>query len=194
MSMTIASFLWLAAVAACAIYAIAVFNRLVALRRRCDQAGSDIDVQLKQRFDLIPNLVETVKGYAGHERGTLESVILARNAAHAAASPQAQMQAETALAGALSRLMMVAEAYPQLKASETFAVLQAELADVENKIAAARRFLNGAVTEFNTTREQFPANVLAGLFGVGPVTSVYDPGVDGRKELEKAPAIQFGRT
>ncbi len=170
--------------------AVSMYNRLVALRRRCDQASADIDVQLKQRHDLLPNLIETVKGYATHERGTLEAVMKARQAAMAAPAGAAQMQAEAALGGAIGRLMAVAESYPDLKASANFAELQAELSDIENKIAAARRFLNGAVTEYNTSREQFPANLVANMFGFAHRDEMaIDKGE--RAAIQAVPAVKF---
>jgi len=144
------------------------YNGLVALRQRCRQAFSDIDVQLKQRHDLIPNLVETVKGYATHERTTLDAVVAARNAAMAAHGPTAQAQAEGMLQSALRQLFALAEAYPDLKANQNFLQLQAELSDLENKIAAARRFFNNAAAEYNASRESFPAVVFAQSMGFGP--------------------------
>src|SRR3954452_325559 len=128
------------------VWIVMIYNGLVALRQRVTQAFADIDVQLKQRHDLIPNLVETVKGYAGHERGTLEAVVQARNAALAAQGPAQQAAAEGALSGAVGRLLALSEAYPDLKANTNFQQLQAELTDVENKLAASRRFVNNAVS------------------------------------------------
>jgi LemA protein len=163
-----------------------IYNRLIALNRRCEQAAADVDVQLKQRHDLIPNLVETVKGYVGHERGTLEAVIKARNSA--LASPSAG--AEAALGGALSRLMVVAEAYPELKASTSFAELQAEIGDTENKISASRRYLNNATNEYNTSCDVFPANIVASLFGfVNRGSGIV--AADERRVIETAPAVRF---
>jgi LemA protein len=147
MTMTIITAIFAATLAGVLLVTTAIYNRLIALNRRCEQAEADIDVQLKQRHDLIPNLVETVKGYAGHERGTLDAVMKARNAAVAAPSAGA----EAALGGALSRLMMVAEAYPELKADTQFSNLQMEIGDTENKIAASRRYLNSALNEYNTS-------------------------------------------
>lgn len=167
-----------------------IYNRLVALGRRCDQAFADIDVQMKQRHDLIPNLVETVRGVATHERGTLEAVTKARAAAVSASTPAAQMKAEEQLTGALSRLMMVTEAYPQLQATGNFTNLQDELSDIENKIAAARRYLNNAVTEYNTSLEQAPANLVGWLFGM-QVKSVFDLGAEKRQHMDMAPAVRF---
>jgi len=147
------------------VYLIFLYNRLVALRQTVNQSWSDISVQLKQRHDLVPNLVETVKGYATHERGTLEAVVAARNAAVAANGPAAQAQAENMLTGALRQLFALAEAYPDLKANQNFLQLQSELADLENKIAASRRFFNNAVQEYNTSIEQFPAVLIARNMG-----------------------------
>lgn len=171
---------------------ISVYNRLVALNARADQAFADIDVQLKQRHDLIPNLVETVKGYAAHERGTLEAVIAARNSAATAASVDDKVQAETVLTGALRQLFALSEAYPDLKANQNFLSLQAELGDLENKLAAARRFFNNAVTEFNAARRAFPAVVFAGLFGFGKDRTLYDVGAETRASMDAAaPAVKF---
>jgi LemA protein len=155
----------LGAIVLIGLFLVFLYNRLVTLRQVVSQAWSDITVQLKQRHDLIPNLVETVKGYAAHERGTLDAVVQARNAAVAASGPQAQAAAENMLSGALRQLFALAEAYPDLKASTNFLQLQADLADVENKIAAARRFFNNSVQEYNTAIQQFPAVLIAGSFG-----------------------------
>ena len=130
-----------------------------------NQAWSDISVQLKQRHDLVPNLVETVKGYAAHERGTLEAVTQARNAAVAASGPEAQAKAENMLTGALRQLFALSEAYPDLKANQNFLQLQSDLSDLENKIAASRRFFNNAVQEYNSSIQQFPAVLIASQFG-----------------------------
>jgi LemA protein len=169
-----------------------VYNGLVAMRQRVNQALSDIDVQTKQRHDLVPNLVETVKGYAGHERGTLEAVVQARNAAMTAPAGgvAAQAAAENALSGALRQLFALSESYPDLKASQNFQQLQNELADLENKIAAARRFFNNAVQEYNTGIQQFPAVLLAGTLGFAQ-KDFYDVGAEQRKELEQAPQVKF---
>jgi LemA protein len=150
------------------IFVIVVYNRLVALRQICRQAWGDVDVQLKQRHDLIPNLVETVKGYASHERETLEAVVEARNSALAAGNVGEQGAAEGLLSSALGKLFALAEAYPDLKADGTFLKLQTALQDVENKIAAARRFFNNSVAEFNTAQEQFPAALFARQLGFEP--------------------------
>ena len=143
------------------VWLVTIYNRMVALRQTTGQAWADVEVQLKQRHDLVPNLVETVKGYAAHERGTLDAVVQARNQATAAPSPEAAGKAEAALTGALGRVFALAEAYPDLKADAGFRQLQSELSDLENKIAAARRFFNNAVQEYNTSTEQFPAIILA---------------------------------
>ncbi len=168
---------------------VGVYNRLVALNTRADQAFADIDVQLKQRHDLIPNLVETVKGYATHEKGTLEAVIAARNAATSAGSVADKVQAENMLTGALRQMFAVAEAYPDLKANSNFLGLQGELSDIENKLAAARRFFNNAVAEFNAARLSFPAVVFAGMFGFNP-RALFDLG-EQRAALDIAPEVKF---
>jgi LemA protein len=144
-----------------ALYAMATFNRIVRLRNQSEEAFSDIDVQLKRRHDLIPNLVETVKGYAAHERQTFENVTAARANAVAAHGPQQQAQAENALTGALRQLFAVAENYPELKASQNFLELQNELTDTEDKIQASRRFYNMTVRDLNTKIQQFPASLIA---------------------------------
>lgn len=172
---------------------IGIYNRLVALRQNCGQAFADIDVQLRQRHDLIPNLVETVKGYAAHEKGTLEAVIQARNAAVSAektGDPKAMGQAEGMLGAALGRLIALSEAYPDLKANTNFQQLQAELSDIENKIAAARRFFDNAVGEYNTAREQFPAVLIAGPLGFGP-RDFFNLGEENRATMEQAPQVKF---
>jgi LemA protein len=150
------------------LWLVLAYNGLVSLRQRCRQSFSDIDVQLKQRHDLIPNLVATVQGYAQHERGTLEDVVKARNSAIAAQGPAAQAAAEQALSGALGRLIALSEAYPDLKANQNFLQLQDQLADIENKIAAARRFFNNSAAEYNAAREAIPAVLFAASLGFGP--------------------------
>jgi LemA protein len=166
-----------------------IYNQLVAMRQRVGQAFADVDVQLKQRHDLIPNLVETVKGYAAHERGTLEEVVKARNVAMAAQGPAQQAAAENMLSGALRQLFALSEAYPDLKANQNFQQLQAELSDIENKIAAARRFFNNAVQEYNTGIQQFPAALFAAMLGFSQRT-FFDVGED-RAVVEKAPQVKF---
>ncbi len=150
------------------VWLIATYNGLITLRNRTDEAWSDIDVQLKRRYDLIPNLVETVKGYAGHEKEVFEKVTLARTAAINAekgGNPAEIAKTENMLAGTLKTLFAVAENYPDLKASQNFLQLQDELSDTENKVQAARRFYNGNVRDFNTKLEKFPTNMIAGVFG-----------------------------
>jgi LemA protein len=142
-----------------------MYNSLVQLRVRADSAWSDIDVQLKRRHDLIPNLVETVKGYAAHEKGTFENIAKYRSAAMQATSPEEKAQAETQLTGALRGLLAVAEAYPQLRASEQFTGLQGSLNSIEDNIQNARRYYNAVVRDFNTRVQSFPTNILAGMFG-----------------------------
>jgi LemA protein len=183
------SLVLLAILVAAALYVVFVYNGLVALRQRVNQAFADIDVQLKQRHDLIPNLVETVKGYASHERGTLEAVVQARNAAIAAKGPEQVAAAENVLTGALRQLFALAEAYPDLKANTNFQQLQAELSDIENKIAAARRFFNNAVQEYNTSIEQFPASLFAGALGFQH-REFFDLG-ETRPQLEQVPSVKF---
>ena len=171
------------------IWAISIYNNLVAMRQRTDQAFADIDVQLKQRHDLIPNLVETVKGYAAHERGTLEAVISARNAAMAAPGVEQKVAAENMLSGALRQLFALSESYPDLKANQNFQQLQAELSDIENKLAASRRFFNNAVQEYNTGIQQFPAALFASIFGFHD-QPFFDLG-EQRAQLEQAPSVKF---
>ena len=160
-------------------WAVGAFNRLVALRNRYKNAYAQIDVQLKRRYDLIPNLIETAKGYIKHERGTLEAVVAARNAAAAANTRAAQAPgeagamkelagAEAALTGTLGRLFALAEAYPDLKANTTMLSLMEELTSTENKVAFARQAYNDSVMSYNTTRETFPTNLIAGPFNFGP--------------------------
>ena len=171
------------------LWVIAIYNGLVSMRQRVNQAFADVDVQLRQRHDLVPNLVETVKGYAAHERGTLDEVVKARNAAVAAQGPEQKAAAENMLSGALRQLFALSEAYPDLKANANFQQLQAELSDLENKIAAARRFFNNAVQEYNTAIQRFPAALFAASFGFGP-KEFFDLGPDRQAELQ-APQVKF---
>jgi LemA protein len=171
------------------IWAISVYNGLVAMRQRTNQAFADIDVQLKQRHDLIPNLVETVKGYAAHESGTLEAVIAARQTAVAAPDVEQKVAAENMLSGTLGKLFALSESYPNLKADANFRQLQSDLSDIENKLAASRRFYNNAVQEYNTGIQQFPAALFAGIFGFSQ-RSFFDVG-EGRAQLEQAPSVKF---
>jgi len=144
---------------------VGIYNRLVTLRNRVKNSWQQIDVQLKRRYDLIPNLVETVKAYAAHEKETLQQVIEARNAAMSAQTVAEHGQAENALTGTLKSLFALAEAYPDLKANQNFMMLQEELSGIESKIAYARQFYNDSVMSFNTAIQMFPANLLAGMFG-----------------------------
>jgi LemA protein len=187
--MSISTVIVLAIIVVAVIWAIGVYNGLVAMRQRVNEAFADIDVQLRQRHDLIPNLVETVKGYAAHERGTLDDVVKARNAAVAAQGPAQQAAAENQLTGALRQLFALAENYPDLKASSNFQQLQAELSDLENKIAASRRFFNNAVQEYNTGIQRFPAALFASSFGFAP-KNFFDLGED-RATIGEAPAVKF---
>lgn len=168
---------------------VGIYNRLVALRQTTNQAWSDIEVQLKQRQDLVPQLVSTVKGYASHEKETFEEVIRARSAAVNADTVQGQAQAEGMLSAALGKLFALSEAYPDLKANTNFLQLQDELSDVENKIAASRRFYNNAVQEYNTGREQFPAVLIAGPFGFRERDFFESP--EGREALQTPPTVDF---
>ena len=143
---------------------VGLYNRLIVLRNRVKEAWSDIEVQLKRRYDLIPNVVQSVKGYAIHERELFEKVTEARTAAISAKGTEEKAEAENMLSGALKTLFAVSENYPDLKANTNFLDLQRELADTENKIQAARRFYNGNVRDFNTSIEVFPSNIIAGLF------------------------------
>ena len=172
------------------LWLIMTYNGLVSLRQRSRQAFSDIDVQLKQRHDLVPNLVETVKGYAAHEKGTLEAVIQARNAAVNAHGPAAQAAAEGALQGALRQIFALAEAYPDLKANQNFQQLQSELSDLENKIAAARRFFNNTAAEYNSMRESFPAVLFAQSMGFGP-QEFFNLDEAERRAVTTAPQVKF---
>ena len=178
------------ALGAAILYLIATYNGLVALRARVGQAFADVDVQLKQRHDLIPNLVETVKGYASHERETFEAVVEARNRAASARNPGDQAAAEVQLSGMLGRLMALAEAYPELKSDENFRQLQSELAETEDKLAAARRFFNNAVSEYNAALQAFPAVLFSGALGFTP-REFFDVGEGERQRLDMAPQVKF---
>jgi LemA protein len=174
-----------------ALLAVFLFNRLVTLRQAWKRAFADIDVQLKQRQDLVPNLVETVKGYAAHESSVFTDVTQARATAMRATGVGEKSAAEGALTGALSNLMAVAENYPQLKANEGFLKLQGELGDIENKIAAARRFMNNAVAEYNSAIQQFPALLVAGPFGFTEA-QMFTLDADERAQTKNAPKVSFG--
>jgi LemA protein len=189
----------LAVIAAIVVFVISSYNRLVTLRNRFKNAFAQIDVQLKRRYDLIPNLVETARGYMKHERETLEAVIQARNAAsqaeqRAAADPadvgamRGLMGAEQALTGALGRFFALSEAYPDLKANQNMAKLQEELASTENRIAFARQAFNDEVMRYNTAREVFPTNLIAGFFSFSEAQHLI---IDEPSERE-APRVSFG--
>ena len=169
---------------------IGLYNGLVRLRNRRQNAFADIDVQLRQRHDLVPQLVETVKGYAGHEKEVLLKITEARSAAMSATSIDGKIAAEQQLSTALAGLKVQVEAYPDLKANQNFLQLQEELSDIENKLAAARRFFNGATTEYNNSVESFPANLIAKNFGFQKEV-MFDLGGDTRKQMEEPPKIQF---
>ena len=170
-----------------AFFVIGLYNRLVRLRQNVRESWSAIDTELRRRYDLIPNLVETVKGYAGHEKDTLEAVIQARNAAvNNTGSPEAQAQSENILTGALRQLFALSEAYPQLRANENFMQLQEQLNQTENQIAQSRRFYNANVREMNTAVETFPASLIASSFGFKPETyfEIDDPAARGPVKVE----------
>jgi len=167
---------------------IAMYNGLVRLRVQCDNAWSDIDVQLKRRYDLVPNLVETVKGYAGHEKGTLEAVVQARNSAMSAQGPAAKADAENMLTGALRQIFALAEAYPQLRAVESFTQLQNTLTQLEDTIQNARRYYNAVVRDLNTKIQVFPSNVIAGMFNFKP-REFFEVSAPAERE---APKVSFG--
>ena len=175
-----------AAVAGIIVWFVAVFNGLIKLRNRVDEAWSDIEVQLKRRYDLIPNLVNTVKGYAKHEEGVFTKVTEARANAIGAQTPAEHAQAENMLTGALKSVFAVAENYPQLQASQNFLELQRELVDAEDKIQAARRFYNGSVRDFNTKLQVFPNNMISGMLGF----KKYDF-FDAPEEVNKTPEVKF---
>ena len=158
----------LAIVVLLVLWVFSTYNGLVTKRNRVDNAWGQVEVQTKRRYDLIPNLVETVKGYASHEAATFERVVQARNAAQSATGPADQAQAENILTGALRQLFAVAEAYPELRASENFQQLQAELSDTENKIAVSRQIYNDSVLTYNNAVQVAPANIVAGIFNFDP--------------------------
>jgi LemA protein len=193
------SWIFLAVVVGLAVWAVSIYNGLVALRNRFKNGFAQIDVQLKRRYDLIPNLVETAKGYIKHERETLEAVIKARNVAVTAAqaasanpgNPAAMQQlgaAEGALTGVLGKLFALAEAYPDLKANQNMLALQEELTSTENKVAFSRQGFNDSVMEYNTRRESFPDNIFAGMFGFGPAELLQ---ATESAEERKAPQVKF---
>ena len=172
------------------LWMISLYNKLVRLRNRRQNAFADIDVQLRQRHDLVPQLVDTVKGYATHERELLTKITEARSAAMAATTIEDKIKTEQQLSSALAGLKVQVEAYPDLKANQNFLQLQEELSDIENKLAAARRFFNGATTEYNNGVESFPGNLIARNFGFKREV-MFDLGEDNRKQMEEPPKIQF---
>ena len=180
----------LGAAALLALWFFGIYNRFVRLRNLAQEAWSGVDVQLKRRWDLVPNLVETVKGYAAHEKQIFEDVAKFRNAAIGAGNPRDAAAAEMGLSGGLKNLFAVAEAYPDLKANTNFQQLQAELSDIENKLAAARRFFNNAVSEFNAAIQAFPAVFFAPQMGFSP-REFFDVGEETRKQIEVAPTVKF---
>ena len=172
------------------LWAVSKYNLFVKLRNNRENAFADIDVQLKQRHDLIPQLVATVKGYASHEKETLDRVVSARAGAISAKSIDEKIVAENALSSALAGLRVTVEAYPNLKANTNFMQLQEEISDIENKLAAVRRYFNSATKELNTAVEMFPANIIAGMFGFRK-EMMFELGAPERKILEQAPVISF---
>ncbi len=168
---------------------ISMYNGLVKLRNNRENAFANIDVQLKQRYDLVPQLVSTVKGYASHEKEVLEKVTAARAAAMSATTIDEKVAADKAMSSALSGLKVSLEAYPELKANQNFLQLQTELADIENKLAAARRFFNSTTWEFNNACEVFPSNIIAGMFNFKRA-AMYEA-TENREALEKAPEVKF---
>jgi len=181
-------FIVLLVLIALAALVIGIYNALVRLRVQADNAWADIDVQLKRRYDLIPNVVETVKGYAGHEKGTFEAVVKARNAAISAQGPAAKAEAEGILTGALRQLFALAEAYPQLRAVESFTQLQGTLNEIEEHVQNARRYYNAVVRDFNTKIAQFPSNIIAGMFGFS-AREFFELKDEAQRE---APKVSFG--
>ena len=169
---------------------IGMYNNLVKLRNNRENAFANIDVQLKQRYDLVPQLVATVKGYATHEKELLERVTAARTAAMSATNINDKIAADTQLSGALAGLKVSVEAYPELKANQNFLQLQGELADIENKLAATRRFFNSSTKELNNAVQTFPANIIAGMFGFHKEPMV-EVAPEERAAVEKAPKIEF---
>ena len=172
------------------LYLMTTYNGLVRLKVQCDNAWSDIDVQLKRRYDLIPNIVETVKGYAAHEKGTLEGVVAARNQAMTAQGPAAKGEAEGMLTSALRQVFALAEAYPQLRAVESFTQLQNTLNEIEDTVQNARRYYNAVVRDFNTMIEQFPSSIVAGM-GNFKEREFFQISTPAERE---APKVSFGTT
>lgn len=177
-------------IGAIALFVISLYNRLVNLRVTRENAFADIDVQLKQRHDLIPQLVNTVKGYMKHEEGVLTRITEARSRAMAATSIDGKIDAEQQLGSALAGLRVQVEAYPDLKANQNFMHLQTEISDIENKLAAARRYFNSATRELNVAVQSFPANLIAGMFGFH-TERMFEVAAEERATVEKAPDIKF---
>lgn len=173
-----------------ALWIMNLYNRLVRLRNRRQNAFADIDVQLRQRHDLVPQLVETVKGYASHEKELLMRITEARSAAMSATTIDDKIKAEQQLSTALQGLKVSVEAYPDLKANQNFLQLQEELSDIENKLAASRRFFNAATAEYNNAVESFPSNIIANNFGFKREI-MFELGAEGRKTMEEPPSVKF---
>ena len=184
------TFIIIAVIAVLVVFVIGIYNNLVKLRNNRENAFADIDVQLKQRFDLVPQLVATVKGYATHEKELLENITAARTAGVNATSIDDKIKADQQLTSALAGLKVQVEAYPDLKANQNFMQLQGELADIENKLAAVRRYFNSATRELNTAVQSFPSNIFAGMFGFHK-EAMYEIEASQRAEVEKAPEIKF---
>lgn len=182
--------IFLIVIAVIGLMLVFIYNRLVGLRQNCRQGWADIDAQLRQRHDLIPNLVSTVQGYAAHEKSTLDAVINARNSAVSARDPASMAAAEGGLSSALKGLFALAESYPDLKANQNFQTLQNELADVEDKLAASRRAYNAAAADYNSARESFPSVMFAGAFGFGD-QGFWELGAEERPAISAAPEVKF---
>ena len=180
----------IAVIALIVLWIISIYNNMVRLRNNRENAFSNIDVQLKQRYDLVPQLVSTVKGYATHEKELLERITEARSACLSANSINDKISANNMLSNALNGLKVSVEAYPDLKANQNFMQLQTELSDIENKLAAARRFFNSATRELNNAVQTFPGNLLAGMFGFRK-EPMFEVAQEERATIEKAPQIQF---
>ncbi len=183
-------FIVLGIVVVLAVWLMAIYNGLVSYRNNRENAFADIDVQLKQRHDLIPQLLGAVKGYMEHERGTLEAITNARSRAMSAGTINEKIAAEQELGAALKGLSIQVEAYPDLKASQNFMQLQTEISDIENKLAAVRRYFNAATKELNIAVQKFPNNIFAGMFGF-KTEPMFDLGVAGREQMDVAPEVKF---
>ncbi len=188
--MSLGAIIAIAVVAVIVIWVICIYNGLVNRRNNRENAFANIDVQLMQRYDLIPQLVATVKGYAAHEKELLEQLTAARTSAMNATNINDKIQADNAMSSALSGLKVAVEAYPDLKANQNFLQLQGEISDIENKLAAARRYFNGTTRDLNTSIQTFPANLVAGLFGFH-VEPMFEVPSEQRAAIGKAPEIKF---